>query len=128
MKLKFNKSISDSQITVTLSLTNNTINEKKALRILGAPAIVLEKSYDISGTMVSIDTNVSDFNVEYTFKGTTENISDVVEEANTFVTDVQEVVTDVMTNLMTSYKAVEKAVTSSSGELDIKDGENVTNA
>lgn len=128
MKLKFNKSISDSQITVTLSLTNNTINEKKALRILGAPAIVLEKSYDVSGTMVSIDTNVSDFNVEYTFKGTTENISDVVEEANTFVTDVQEVVTDVMTNLMTSYKAVEKAVTSSSGELDIKDGENVTNA
>lgn len=127
MKLKFNKNISDSQINVTLTLTNNTINEKKALRILGSPAVVFEKSYDVSGTTVSIDTNISDFNVEYTFIGTTENIAEVVDEVNTFVTDVQEVVTDVMTNLMTAYRAVEKATSSSSGELEIRDGEN-TNA
>lgn len=127
MKLKFNKNISDSQINVTLTLTNNTINEKKALRILGSPAVVFEKSYDVSGTTVSIDTNISDFNVEYTFIGTTENIAEVVDEVNTFVTDVQEVVTDVMTNLMTAYRAVEKATSSSSGELEIRDGES-TNA
>lgn len=123
MKLKFNKIISDSDITVTLSLTSLTINEKKALRILGAPAIVLEKTYETSETTVTIDTNVTDFNIEYTFKGTVENISEVIEEVNTFVTDVQEVVTNAMTDLMTAYKSVEKAVSAQSGELEIKDGE-----
>lgn len=123
MKLKFNKSINESQVTVVLSLTNNTVNEKKAIKILGAPQITLEKTYPISQTTVTIDANVSDFNIEYSFNGTVDNISEVIDEANTFVIDVQEKVTDAMKDLMTAYKTIEKQVASQSGELEIKDGE-----
>lgn len=126
MKLKFNKSINESQVTVVLSLTNNTVNEKKAIKILGAPQITLEKTYPISQTTVTIDANVSDFNIEYSFNGTVDNISEVIDEANTFVTDVQEKVTDAMKDLMTAYKTIEKQVASQSGELEIKDGESPT--
>lgn len=126
MKLKFNKSINKSQVTVVLSLTNNTVNEKKAIKILGAPQITLEKTYPISQTTVTIDANVSDFNIEYSFNGTVDNISEVIDEANTFVTDVQEKVTDAMKDLMTAYKTIEKQVASQSGELEIKDGESPT--
>lgn len=123
MKLKFNKSISESVVTVNLSLTNLTTREKKALRILGAPTVVVEKAYEISGTTVDIDQSIDDFSVEMDFTGTIENITEVLDEASTFITDVHEVITDVMTELMTSYKSIEKAASQQSGELEIKDGE-----
>lgn len=123
MKLKYTKAIDESVVTVTLSLTNMTTREKKAIRVLGAPVVTLEKEYPTSGTTVALETPVDDFSVEMEFPGTVENISDVLEEANTFVTDVHEAVTEVMLELMTSYKAIEKVVTSQSGELEIKDGE-----
>ena len=124
MKLKFYKSISESQITVSLSLTNLTVNERKAIKILGAPKIALEKTYNVSDTSVLIDTDVASFSEEYTFKGTTDNIYTVIEEVNTFVTDVQEVITEAMSTLMASYRDIEKSVASQSGELEIADGEN----
>jgi len=123
MKLKFNKSISESVVTVTLSLTNLTTREKKALRILGAPTVVVEKAYEISGTTVDLNQDIDNFSVETVFSGTIENIAEVLDEASTFITDVQEAVTDVMSELMTSYKAIEKVTTQQSGELEIKDGE-----
>ena len=123
MKLKYTKAIDESVVTVTLSLTNMTTREKKAIRVLGAPVVTLEKEYPTSGTTVALEIPVDDFSVEMEFPGTVENISDVLEEANTFVTDVHEAVTEVMLELMTSYKAIEKVVTSQSGELEIKDGE-----
>ena len=124
MKLKFYKSISESQITVSLSLTKLTVNERKAIKILGAPKIALEKTYNVSDTSVLIDTDVTSFSEEYTFKGTTDNIYTVMEEVNTFVTDVQEVITEAMSTLMASYRDIEKSVASQSGELEIADGEN----
>ena len=124
MKLKFYKSISESQITVSLSLTNLTVNERKAIKILGAPKIALEKTYNVSDTSVLIDTDVTSFSEEYTFKGTTENIYTVIEEVNTFVTDVQELITEARSTLMASYRDIEKSVASQSGELEIADGEN----
>ena len=124
MKLKFYKSISESQIPVSLSLTNLTVNERKAIKILGAPKIALEKTYNVSDTSVLIDTDVTSFSEEYTFKGTTDNIYTVIEEVNTFVTDVQEVITEAMSTLMASYRDIERSVASQSGELEIADGEN----
>lgn len=99
MKLKFYKSISESQITISLSITNMTVNERKAIKILGAPKIALEKTYNVSDTSVLIDTDITSFNEEYTFKGTTDNIYTVIEEVNTFVTDVQEVITEAIAYL-----------------------------
>lgn len=123
MKLKFNKAISESTVTVNLNLTSMTAREKKAIRVLGAPIVVLEKDYETSGTSVALNNAVDDFSVETEFVGTIENISDVLEEANTYVTDVQEAVTEVMLELMTNYKQIEKTIENQSGELEIRDGE-----
>ena len=123
MKLKFNKAISESTVTVNLNLTNMTAREKKAIRVLGAPIVVLEKDYETSGTSVALNNAVDEFSVEVEFAGTIETIADVLEEASTFVTDVQEAVTEVMLELMTNYKTIEKVVEEQSGELEIRDGE-----
>ena len=123
MKLKYTKSISESTVTVNLNLTSVTAREKKAIRVLGAPVVVLEKDYEVSGTSVALNNAVDDFMIETEFVGTIETISDVLDEANTFVNDVHEAVNEVMLELMTNYKQVERVVEEQSGELEIKDGE-----
>ena len=123
MKLKYTKSISESTVTVNLNLTSMTAREKKAVRVLGAPVVVLEKDYEVSGTSVALNNAVDDFMIETEFTGTIENISDVLDEANTYVNDVYEAVNEVMLELMTNYKQVERIVEEQSGEMEIKDGE-----
>ena len=123
MKLKYTKSISESTVTVNLNLTSMTAREKKAVRVLGAPVVVLEKDYEVSGTSVALNNAVDNFMIETEFTGTIENISDVLDEANTYVNDVYEAVNEVMLELMTNYKQVERVVEEQSGELEIKDGE-----
>lgn len=123
MKLKYTKSISESTVTVNLNLTSMTAREKKAVRVLGAPVVVLEKDYEVSGTSVALNNAVDNFMIETEFTGTIENISDVLDEANTYVNDVYEAVNEVMLELMTNYKQVEKVVEEQSGEMEIRDGE-----
>lgn len=123
MKLKYTKSISESTVTVNLNLTSMTAREKKAVRVLGAPVVVLEKDYEVSGTSVALNNAVDDFMIETEFVGTIENISDVLDEANTYVNDVYEAVNEVMLELMTNYKQVERIVEEQSGEMEIRDGE-----
>lgn len=123
MKLKYTKSISESTVTVNLNLTSMTAREKKAVRVLGAPIVVLEKDYEVSGTSVALNNTVDNFMIETEFAGTIENISDVLDEANTYVNDVYEAVNEVMLELMTNYKQVERVVEEQSGEMEIRDGE-----
>lgn len=123
MKLKYVKSVSESVVSVSLSLTNMTTREKKALRVLGSPMVTLDKEYSTSGVTVSLEQAVDSFGVDMEFPGEITTISEVLEEAQTFITDMQEAITDVMLELMTSYKAVESAISSQSGELEIRDGE-----
>lgn len=123
MKLKYTKSISESTVTVNLNLTSMTAREKKAVRVLGAPIVVLEKDYEVSGTSVALNNTVDNFMIETEFTGTIENISDVLDEANTYVNDVYEAVNEVMLELMTNYKQVERVVEEQSGEMEIRDGE-----
>lgn len=123
MKLKYTKSISESTVTVNLNLTSMTAREKKAVRVLGAPIVVLEKDYEVSGTSVALNNAVDNFMIETEFTGTIENISDVLDEANTYVNDVYEAVNEVMLELMTNYKQVERVVEEQSGEMEIRDGE-----
>ena len=123
MKLKYTKSISESTVTVNLNLTSMTAREKKAVRVLGAPIVVLEKDYEVSGTSVALNNAVDNFMIETEFTGTIENISDVLDEANTYVNDVYEAVNEVMLELMTNYKQVERIVEEQSGEMEIRDGE-----
>lgn len=125
MKLKFIKSISESNILVSLTLTGMTANEKKAIRYLGAPTINLEKTYEVSGTSVLMEQAVNDFvGVETSFEGTVDNISEIMEEANTFINDVKDAVETEMIELMNTYKEIEKELEKQSGEFEIKDGEN----
>ena len=123
MKLKYTKSISESTVTVNLNLTSMTAREKKAVRVLGAPIVILEKDYEVSGTSVALNNAVDNFMIETEFTGTIENISDVLDEANTYVNDVYEAVNEVMLELMTNYKQVERVVEEQSGEMEIRDGE-----
>lgn len=123
MKLKYTKSISESTVTVNLNLTSMTAREKKAVRVLGAPIVVLEKDYEVSGTSVALNNAADNFMIETEFTGTIENISDVLDEANTYVNDVYEAVNEVMLELMTNYKQVERVVEEQSGEMEIRDGE-----
>lgn len=125
MKLKFIKSINESNILVSLTLTGMTANEKKAIRYLGAPVIKLEKTYEVSGTSVLMEQAVNDFvGVETSFEGTVDNISEIMEEANTFINDVKDAVETEMIELMNTYKEIEKELEKQSGEFEIKDGEN----
>lgn len=125
MKLKFIKSINESNILVSLTLTGMTANEKKAIRYLGAPIISLEKTYEVSGTSVLMEQAVNDFvGVETSFEGTVDNISEIMEEANTFINDVKDAVETEMIELMNTYKEIEKELEKQSGEFEIKDGEN----
>ncbi len=125
MKLKFIKSINESNILVSLTLTGMTANEKKAIRYLGAPVIKLEKTYEVSGTSVLMEQAVNDFvSVETSFEGTVDNISEIMEEANTFINDVKDAVETEMIELMNTYKEIEKELEKQSGEFEIKDGEN----
>lgn len=101
-----------------------TANEKKAIRYLGAPVVRLEKTYEVSGTSVLMEQAVNDFvGIETSFEGTVDNISEIMEEANTFISDVKDAVESEMIELMNTYKEVEKELEKQSGELDIKDGE-----
>ena len=123
MKLKYTKSISESTVTVNLNLTSMTAREKKAVRVLGAPIVILEKDYEVSGTSVALNNTVDNFMIETEFTGTIENISDVLDEANTYINDVYEAVNEVMLELMTNYKQVERVVEEQFGEMEIRDGE-----
>lgn len=124
MKLKFNRQITGSVVTVVLALTNMTTRERRALKTLGSPAIKLEEAYEVSGTTVDIDTTIDAFNElgAFTFRGTVETIPDVLEEVYNFIVAMHEVVTDAMCDLMLAYKEIEGIATNVSGEIKIIDG------
>lgn len=123
MKLKYNRQISGSTVTVVLSLTNMTTRERRAMKTLGSPKIVFEEAYEVSGTTVDIDTNVYSFNElgTFVFKGDVETIPDVLDEVASFIAGVHEVVCEAMSDLMLSYKEIEAIANDVTGEIGIID-------
>lgn len=122
MYLKYAKTLKDSVLTVNLSLTGNTTEETRAIRQLGAPDIVLTKDYPTSGTAVDINAPVSNFAVTTVFEGKPETLQDVIAEGEEFILDVREKVTEAMSDLIISYKAVKAMVEQSSGSIKIETG------
>ena len=122
MYLKFNKSLKDSVLTVTLTLTGNTTEETRAIRQLGAPTVNLVKDYPVSGTAVEIDKSVVGFSVNTVFEGTPDTLQDVIAEGQEFILDVKEKVTEVMTDLLTQYAAIQSEVAKTSGSIKIETG------
>ena len=124
MKLKFNRQIHGSVVSVVLMLTNMTTRERRAIKTLGAPKIVFEESYEVSGTNVDIDTTIEGFNElgTFTFRGSVEEIPDVLDEVASFITGVHETVCEVMSDLMLAYKEIEAIANNVTGELGVIDG------
>lgn len=124
MKLKFNKQVTGSVVTVTFNVSNFSIDEKKAIRVLGSPDVVYENAFEVSGCTITIDTKLSDFNTlgSFVFKGDIDTISDVLEEVQEFIVDMKDVLTEVMQELMFSYQQVSDETNTTGGEFEIKDG------
>lgn len=126
MKLKYNKIYSGSSITVILSLVKYTKEELAAIKNLGAPQIVIDKTY--GDTVISIDTTVSDFtNIEYVFNSSTEKINETIEEVDDYIDTVKQEVAEKMTDLMLLYKQLEKLLNDKTGEINIEDGITTSN-
>lgn len=124
MKLKFNRQISGSTVTVVLMLTNMTTRERRAMKTLGAPRIQFEEAYEVSGTTVDIDTTINGFNElgAFVFKGDVETIPDVIDEVASFIAGVHEVICETMSDLMLAYKEIEAIANDVTGEIGIIDG------
>ena len=124
MKLKYNRQVSNSTVTVVLMLSNMTTRERRAIKTLGSPAVKYEEAYEVSGTTVDIDTTIDKFNElgAFTFKADVESIGDVLDEVASFIAGIHETLTDVMSDLMLSYKEIEAIANDVTGEIGIVDG------
>ena len=124
MKLKYNRQVSNSTVTVVLMLSNMTTRERRAIKTLGSPSVKYEEAYEVSGTTVDIDTTIDKFNElgPFTFKADVESIGDVLDEVASFIAGIHETLTDVMSDLMLSYKEIEVIANDVTGEIGIVDG------
>ena len=124
MKLKYNRQVSNSTVTVVLMLSNMTTRERRAIKTLGSPSVKYEEAYEVSGTTVDIDTTIDKFNElgAFTFKADVESIGDVLDEVASFIAGIHETLTDVMSDLMLSYKEIEAIANDVTGEIGIADG------
>lgn len=123
MKLKYNKQCTNSTVNLTLTLTNFSTQEKKAIRVLGSPKVVFSEAYDC-GTTIMIDTTINEFNSlgTFVFNSDIDNLDDTLDQVSSFLISIHEVLNDVMTELMTVYRQVEKLTSNTNGELTILDG------
>lgn len=105
-------------------LSNMTTRERRAIKTLGSPAVKYEEAYEVSGTTVDIDTTIDKFNElgPFTFKADVESIGDVLDEVASFIAGIHETLTDVMSDLMLSYKEIEAIANDVTGEIGIVDG------
>ena len=122
MFLKYNKSLKDSVLTVTVSLNGNTTEETRAIRQLGAPVINLVKDYPTSGTAVDINKSVVAFTDTQVFTGTPDTLQDVIAEGQEYILDVKEKVTEAMVDLLTRYAEILSEVSETSGVIKIETG------
>ena len=124
MKLKYNRQVSNSTVTVVLMLSNMTTRERRAIKTLGSPSVKYEEAYEVSGTTVDIDTTIDKFNElgSFVFKADVESIGDVLDEVASFIAGIHETLTDVMSDLMLSYKEIEAIANDVTGEIGIVDG------
>lgn len=105
-------------------LSNMTTRERRAIKTLGSPSVKYEEAYEVSGTTVDIDTTIDKFNElgPFTFKADVESIGDVLDEVASFIAGIHETLTDVMSDLMLSYKEIETIANDVTGEIGIVDG------
>ena len=105
-------------------LSNMTTRERRAIKTLGSPVIRYEEAYEVSGTTVDIDTTIDKFNElgSFVFKADVESIGDVLDEVASFIAGIHETLTDVMSDLMLSYKEIEAIANDVTGEIGIVDG------
>ena len=122
MFLKYNKSLKDSVLTVTVSLNGNTTEETRAIRQLGAPVINLVKDYPTSGTAVDINKSVVAFTDTQVFTGTPDTLQDVIAEGQEYILDIKEKVTEAMIDLLTRYAEILSEVSETSGTIKIETG------
>ena len=124
MKLKYNRQVSNSTVTVVLMLSNMTTRERRAIKTLGSPSVKYEEAYEVSGTTVDIDTTIDKFSElgPFVFKADVESIGDVLDEVASFIAGIHETLTDVMSDLMLSYKEIEAIANDVTGEIGIADG------
>jgi hypothetical protein len=122
MFLKYNKSLKDSVLTVTVSLNGNTTEETRAIRQLGAPMINLVKDYPTSGTAVDINKSVVAFTDTQVFTGTPDTLQDVIAEGQEYILDIKEKVTEAMIDLLTRYSEILSEVSETSGTIKIETG------
>lgn len=104
MKITHNKKISGGKIYIILDAGNFSIQELKAIRALGEPSIVFNKTYKMSDTEVNIDKPVTKFTKQqFIFDAKLSTIVNVSEEASNFIVDIEQTFATIMGELVGEY-------------------------
>ena len=104
MKITHNKKISGGKIYVILDAGNFSLQELKAIRALGEPSIVFNKTYKMSDTEVNIDKPVTKFTKQqFIFDAKLSTIVNVSEEASNFIVDIEQTFATIMGELVGEY-------------------------
>ena len=104
MKITHNKKISGGKVYVVLDAGNFSLQEIKAIRALGEPSIVFNKTYKMSDTEINIDKPVTKFTKQqFIFDAKLSTIVNVSEEASSFIIDIEEIFATIMGELVGEY-------------------------
>lgn len=104
MKITHNKKISGGKIYIILDAGNFSLQELKAIRALGEPSIVFNKTYKMSDTEVNIDKPVTKFTKQqFIFDAKLSTIVNVSEEASNFIVDIEQTFATIMGELVGEY-------------------------
>lgn len=105
MKLKKSRKLVNGRFTITLTVSNFTILEVRAMKAIGEPQFVFNETYKTSGTEINIDMPITRFvNQSFVFAGNVENICNVSDEVQRFCNDIFEALVEVIADTVGEYE------------------------
>lgn len=120
MKLKKSRKLENGKITLTLSVSNFSILEMRAIKALGEPTFNFSKYYEISGTQVDVSMPITKFvNQVFVFKGDVENIYEVATEVQYFQTDIFEELVEVVAQTVGEYERLANMKNDEDEEIEV---------
>lgn len=120
MKLKKSRKLENGKITLTLSVSNFSILEMRAIKALGEPTFNFHKYYEISDTKVDVSMPITKFvNQTFVFKGDVENIYEVATEVQYFQTDIFEELVEVIAQTVGEYERLANMKNDEDEEIEV---------
>ena len=131
MLLKYNKTLTDNVLSVNLYCSNYSSDEVAAIKRYGSPKISLDKTYTRSKTVVKHDKidlyTAFTVTTKFTIPEVTEEnetaitTSDLIADADEYIQDISEQITQEMVKVMTKFAADKDKLAAPSGSIVIDD-------